>query len=55
MNMRMMIELLVSRMQDEMCSRLELTCGSQRFVEGSPSRAEQQIVKRFSIAEDQAG
>lgn len=54
MDVRVMIELLVSRMQNEMRGRLKLACFAKRLIQRSPSRTEQQIVKRLAVAEDQA-
>ena len=51
MNVRVMIEPLVSRMQNEMSSGLN-PLFSQLDIECSPGRVEQQIVKWLSISED---
>lgn len=51
----MVVQPLVSRVEHELRSRLELSGAPQHFVERSPSGVEQQIVKCSAVTQDQAG
>ena len=54
MNMWVMIQLLVSCMQNKMGCGLKLARRAELPVQGSPGGAEQQVIKRLAVAEDQA-
>ena len=54
MDVRVVVQLLVSRVQNKMSSRFELLL-TQLLVQRSPSRMKQQVVEFLSITENQTG
>ena len=54
-DVRMMVQPLVSRVEHELRGGLELPSAAKRFIQRSPSGVEEQIVKCSAVTEDQAG
>jgi hypothetical protein len=55
MDVRMVVQPLVPRVQHQLRGRLELPATAQRFIQGAPSGVEEQIVELATITENQAG
>ena len=51
----MVIQPLVSRVEHQLRGWLELPTAAERFIQRSPSGVKEQVVKGLAIAQDQAG